>query len=381
MTSDNLRLHYSTSMGEKSNNIYMNKQYKKILWATFIALTIASSLIAMYLNSNSIDSDKKEIEKKIEILLQSKNFITDGSKVQITGEMKGNEYVLSSGGFTVYELYRESNGFVKNEIKAGNIKYKPQEYNYSYYGYSRANSREKPQTCYDDSYKFLLFGSKDEPKTNFVENTFSDLKNFPDAFATKFYVIKHQLHPTESYLEKENNGSVYNNLREVKYSEIKSYYAIKEDKSAITQALITNIFVAIVCSLLLTLGVYFYLKNFHKVNVTDEKILNIQWQNVENKSILTLKPKSLGKIEATIVENNIAKNGIAKLSDDKKLLTLTFFGTEFYYKILICENLKLEIQNLSDGILSRYQVLGTDAYIIETKFNDDTITINNNNIV
>ena len=357
----------------------MNKQYKKILWATFLGLAVLSSIIAINSNNSAIENDKKELEKKVELLMQSKNFIADGEKIQIEGEMDGNEFIISDGGFTIYELYRESNGFVKNQIKAKNIKYKPQEYTTSFWGYSSSIAREKPQTCYDDAYKFLLFGSKDEPKTSFVENTYSDLKNFPDAFASKYFAIKHKIHPIESYFEQEGGGRVYNSSREVKYSSTKSYYAMTEDKAAMTTSLVSKIIIAIICSLLLTLSLYFYLRNFHKINVTDDKMLNIQWQNIDTKSILTLKSKSLKKIEATIVENNIAKNGTAKLSEDKKLLTLTFSGTELYYKILLCENSKLEMQNLSDSLISKFQVLGTDAYstetgqIVETKIETDEV--------
>lgn len=340
----------------------MTGKFRKIILLSMLVLLGLCLWISFQMHNAKIEKDKQELIGKIDQLFQSKNVIADGQKYHISGELNKRKYTLFSGGFTIYELSKESGGFVKSKFTAGNIEYKEDEYEYSY-GYKIPTYRQTPQRCYDDAFEFLLLGNKDNRKNSYTENTYTEIKDFPMGFYSEFHFIGNIEHPTEFYIRQTlSGGKVYNSSREVDYLQEKTYYAISNDKDEIQKSLIKYLLIGLAAALTLTFILFLILRFFVPSAGKGNAILNIKWKNIEDNSIITLEPHLFGKSSVTVVENEKVKKGIAKFSENGTQLHISLPDTELFYKIILAEENKLEVENMTTNKVIAFEKLGSNAY-------------------
>lgn len=339
----------------------MTGKFRKIILLSMVVLLGLCLWISFQMHNAKIEKDKQELISKTDQLFQSKNVIADGQKQQISGELYKRAYTLYSGGFTIYELSKESGGFVKSEFTAGDINYKEDEFEYSY-GYKMPTYRKKPQGCYDEAFEFLLLGNKDNRKNSYTENTYTEIKNFPMGFYSEFHFITNVEHPTEFYIRQNGGGQVYTSSWEVKFSQEKTYYAIDNNKEAIQKSLIKYLLIGLVAALTLTLILFLILRFFIPSTGKGNAILNKKWKNIEDNSIMTLEPQLFGKSSVTVVENEKVKKGIAKFSENGTQLHISLPDTELFYKIILTEENKLEVENMTTNKIIAFEKLGSNAY-------------------
>lgn len=339
----------------------MTGKFRKIILLSMVVLLGLCLWISFQMHNAKVEKDKQELIGKIEQLFQSKNVIADGQKYQISGELNKRMYTLFSGGFTIYELSKESGGFVKSMFTAGNIVYKEDEYEYSY-GYKMPTYRQKPQGCYDDAFEFLLLRNKDNRKNSYTENTYTEIKDFPMGFYSEFHFIKNVNHPTEFYNRQNGGGRVYNSSREVLYSQVKTYYAIENDKEEIQKSLIKYLLIGMAVALTLTFILFLIFRFFIPSAGKGNAILSKKWKNIEDNSIMTLEPQLFGKSSVTVVENEKVKKGIAKFSENGTQLHISLADTELFYKIVLTEENKLEVENMTTNKIIAFEKLGSNAY-------------------
>jgi len=338
----------------------MTRKIKKITALCFAVFLGICLLVSFQMHKTKTEKDEQGLLDKVDQLFQTKDVIADGQKMEITGEFGNRSYSLSSGGFTIYELSKESGGYVKSRITAGDIKYKEEQFTYSY-GYKSSNW-ETPRSCYDASFEFLLLGNKDNRKTSFTENTFTEIKDFPNGFYTDLHYIENIEHPTEFYIRQNGTGQVYNTSREISYYQQKEYYALKDNKEAIQKSLMIYLAVGAVIAILLTLFVFIILKFFVPSAGKSESIINTKWKNIENGTILTLEPQLFGKFSVTLLEDEKLKRGTSKFTENGNHLHLSFADTEIYYRISNISKDKLELENLTSNKIVCFERLGTNAY-------------------
>lgn len=339
----------------------MTGKFKTIILLSLVILSGLCLWCSFQMHNSKVEKDEQELMSKVDQLFQSKDVIADGQKIQVTGELYKRHFSLSSGGFTVYELSKESGGYVKSEINAGDIQYKEDEYTSSY-GYRMPTYRQKPEGCYDDAFEFLLLGTKDNKKNSYTENTYTEIKDFPSGFYTDFHFIKNVEHPTEFYIRQNGGGRVYNSSREVAYSQEKTYYAIQNDKEAIQKSLIKFLLIGLAVALVLTSLIFLILRFLIPSAGKGDTILNKKWKDIEGNTIMTLEPQLFGKHKVTVVENEKVKKGIAKFSENGTQLHLSLPDTELFYKITLTEDNKLEVENMTTNKVICFEKLGSSAY-------------------
>lgn len=339
----------------------MTAKFKTIILLFLVISTGLCLWISFQMHKTKVEKDKKELTSQINQLFQSKDVIADGQKIEITGDLYKRHYSLLSGGFSIYELSKESGGFVKSAITAGDIDYKEDEYEYSY-GYRMPTYRQTPDECYTASFEFLLNGSKDNRKKSYTENTYTEIKDFPAGFNKDFYFISAVEHPTELYFAQILTGKVYTSSREIAYSTEKTYYAIQNNKKAIQKSLIKFLLMGFAIALILTSIIYLILRFLIPIASKGDNILNKKWKDIQENYIMTIEPHLFGKHKVTVVENEKVKKGIAKFSENGTQLDLSLPDTELFYKIILTEENKLEVENMTTNKIICFEKLGTNAY-------------------
>jgi hypothetical protein len=354
----------------------MSKRIKSITTLSFVILIAISLGISYKVHTSKIETDREELFGRVDQLFKSKDVIADGNKMEISGAYSDRGFNLVSGGFKIYELSKESGGYIKTILEAGNIKYKQPEYTYTY-GYKSSNW-DSPRSCYDAAFEFLLFGNKDSKKDIYTENTLTEIKDFPDGFYSKFFYINNIEHPTESYILQNGTGQVYNSQREVDYYQQKRYYSVIEDDVPVKRSLAIHLAVGLVVAIILTIIIYIILKQLSPTVGKGETILNTKWKNIDSGSIMTIEQKSFGKYSVTILEDEKLKKGDAKFTENGNHLHLSFSETEIYYNILSIGKDKLELENLTSNKIVKFEKLGSNAY--KQADNTEKIITENNNI-
>lgn len=329
-----------------------------LFWVTFTGLCL---WISFQMHNTKVEKDKQELKSQIDQLFQSKSVIADGQKNEITGELSKRHYSLASGGFTIYELSKESGGFVKSIHTAGDIEYKEDEFNYTY-GYRMPTYRQNPEQCYSWSFEYLLNGATDNRKNSYTENTYTEIKDFPSGFAKDFTFVSKVEHPSEFYFQKNETGKVYTSVREVAYSTEKTYYAIQKNEEAIQKSLIKFLLIGFVIALILTSIIYLILSFLFPSRSKGDTIFNKKWKDIEGNFIMTIEPQLFGKNKVTVVENEKVKKGIAKFSEKGTQLHLSLTDVELFYKINLAEENKLEVENMTTNKIICFEKLGTNAY-------------------
>ena len=351
----------------------MNKGFKLISQTLIVGLTCIGLLLGYLYHKNKVNSNRNLLETKLNNLFEGKIAISDGSKMAFEGEFldkRRMHYSFLRGGFTVYELTKESDGYVKTTSNSGDLYFKESESLYvppqyfsdgskAYGGYNRSNYRPSVQKCYDGAFNFLLKGSENDRKLSYTPDKLTEIKNFPNGYKNDLHFLKQQTHPTESYFTSNGEGTIYSNVYELKYNQEKEYYAITEKKGAINSLLIISLIVGGTCGLLLAILINLILKSFspHKGNHFD--ILSVKWRNTIDNSILTIDPKTLGKYPVTLVENNIPKKGNAKIKDND--IEIVFPNAEYYYQIVKKDKDILELKDLTNEQTIIYEKLGSNA--------------------
>jgi hypothetical protein len=357
----------------------MTGKFRKIVLLSMVALIGLCLWISFQMQRTKVEKDKQQLISKIDQLFQSKNVIADGQKYHIIGDLNKRLYSLFIGGFTIYELSKESGGFVKSMITAGDIKYKEDEYRY-FYGYKMPIDRQTPQECYDDAFEFLLLGNKDNRKNSYTENTYTEIKDFPMGFYSEFHFVKNVEHPTEFYIQQNGRSQVSNSSYEVICLQEKTYYTIDNDKEEIQKSLLKYLVIGLAVALALTSILFLILRFFIPSTGKWNVILNKKWKNIENNSILTLEPQLFGKSSVTIVENEKAKRGTAKFSENGTQLHISLPETELFYKIILAEENKLEVENMTTHKVVFFEKLGSNAYKkTETDQNENPLSNTENN--
>ena len=345
----------------------MKKKRNFLTLFLILGLTILSIAVTYLYSINQIKNDKSLLVDKLNNLFDGKNSIGDGFKMAFEGEFTDKSrmhYTFTDGGFSIYELTKENDGFVKSITTSGDLEYKESEYGYNsggyfFSGYYTSNHRPSVQKCYDGAYEFLLKGNEDDRKQSYTPNKLTEIKNFPNGFRTEYHFTSQHEHPTEFYSSQNGGGKVYTDEYELEYNIEKTYYKVKENEEAINKSLLINSSIGGFSGIIIALIISLILKLFSPHKGNDFGILNVKWRNSSNNAILTISPKTLGKYPAVLVENNIPQNGSAKIKDDN--IEITFPNSVYYYQISRKEGDILELKNLTTNELILFEKLGSNA--------------------
>lgn len=353
----------------------MKKRFGLITFLLVLGLTGIGIALGLLYTKGKINDDKEHLESKLNELFDGKISISDGYKMAYEGEFSDKSkmhYSFYSGGFTIYELTKESDGFVKTITTSGDLYYKEAESVYEppqYFdgyrisgGYNRSNYRPSVQKCYDGSYEYLLKGDEKDRKLSYTPDKLTDIKNFPSGFYSKYHYTEQQQHPSEFYYSQNGGGKVYTTAYELNYNQEKTYYATSENKDEIRKATITNTSFGGVIGLILAFIFAFALRRFSPHQGEHHEILNIKWRNVTDNSVLTILPKTLGKYPVTLVSDNIPSKGNAKIKDNN--IEISFPTAEYYYQIENKETDIIELKNLTTNDIVTFEKLGTNAFKI-----------------
>jgi hypothetical protein len=319
-------------------------------------ICVSSILIGLYLFYKQKDSDFGTIDKKVNELLDKNISIRDGNKVETTGFFSSDrmKYTLLSGGFDVYALTKESNGYVKSKTTATKIEFKESEGSYvspkygeGYLisgGYYRSNYRPSMQKVIDNAYAFLLKGNEKEEKAGYSPNKLTDIKNFPEGFSSKYFEIKKAAHPTDNYFTFNGSGSVYTPSYELSYDQTKEYFYIAENTAAISKFRIIYILISLSLGLLFSAIVLLVLKFINPHSSPHTDILDAKWRNKNDNSVVSIKYKNIGKYPVTILQDNNLKKGCATLKGNN--LEIIMPDTEYFYEIINKTNDQIEMIDL-----------------------------------
>jgi len=351
----------------------MKKRF--VLITVFLVVGLTGIGIALgYLYSEvKINNDKEQLEVKLNVLFDDKNSISDGSKMAFEGYFTDKakmHYLFYSGGFTIYELTKESDGFVKTIISSSDLYFKEAESVYEppqYYegyriggGYNRNNYRPSIQKCYDGAYEYLLKGNEKDRKISYAPDKLIDIKNFPSGFNTEYHNTVQQQHPSEFYISQNGGGKVYTTAYELKFNQEKTYYTISENLDAIKEATIINLSSGGIIGFILAFIFAFILRRLSPHQGEYHEILNIKWRNVSDNSVMTIMPKTLGKYPVIFVSDNIPAKGNAKIKDNN--IEISFPTAEYYYQIEEKETNILALKNLTSNQIVFFEKLGTNAF-------------------
>ena len=168
----------------------MKKRFVLITLSLAIGFAGIGIAFSFYFTKNAINRDHEQLRLRLNELFDGKNSISDGYKMAYDGAFKDGSkmhYSFHSGGFTIYELTKESNGYVKTIISSDDLYYKEAESVYEppqYYegyqisgGYSRSNFRPTVQKCFDSAFEYLLKGEENERKISYSPDKLIDIKN------------------------------------------------------------------------------------------------------------------------------------------------------------------------------------------------------------
>lgn len=351
----------------------MKKRFGLITFLLVVGLTGIGILLGLLYTKGKINKDKEHLESKLNELFDGKISISDGYKMAYEGaflDKSKMHYSFYSGGFTIYELTKESDGFVKTITTSGDLNYKeaesvyePPQYFNGYKisdGYNRSNYRPSVQKCYDGSYEYLLKGDEKDRKLSYTPGKLTDIKNFPSGFYSKYHYTEQQQHPSEFYFSQNGGGKVYTTAYELNYNQEKTYYATSENKDEIRKATITNLSIGGFLGLILAFIIAFTLRRFSPHQGEHHEILNIKWRNITDNSVLTIMPKTLGKYPVTLVADNIPSKGNAKIKGNS--IEISFPTAEYYYQIEKKEVDIIELKNLTTNEIIVFEKLGTNAF-------------------
>jgi hypothetical protein len=340
-----------------------------------LIICLLAIFIGYILFANALGKDEKALASKLEELFEGKIAVTDGQHIIPTGEMSNNRrnFTLNSGGFKIYELTKESNGFVKSEIVAGDLQYLEDEY-YNLYGFRYDNYRSNVNSCYYSAFETIVQGNENNRKLSYSPNKYVDIKNFPEGYSTVFFSIEMADHPTESYRSKSSGGNVSNNKWKVDFFETKEYFTVVEKKEEKNKALMKYLAASFGIGLLISLLV----KPLAKVLQPNPKVSNSvfgkKWKSVNRNFIISFESGMRGNNKAIVVENGKIKKGTMKFTENGKNMNISLSDTEYYFQIDKLTDTTLEVLDLASEKVEQFEVLGSGALTkpqIEIGISDD----------
>jgi GYF domain 2 len=197
-----------------------NSEPQKIKIPSFLFLVVALSLttfLSYFYTNIKKEKDLKDIEIKIEAVLEGKDEVCDYKNDGIGGKLKepdsstpnddkGNRlveyYECENGGWTVLTLKRMPNGFDYIESYSTNMGFKVPETNYepgidlgndyNTSGYSISTDRGTISNAYTEAMKHI---SSDKENNSYVAGSYLKIKTF-DEISTDFYYISN-IEPTK----------------------------------------------------------------------------------------------------------------------------------------------------------------------------------------
>ncbi len=357
----------------------MKKQFSAIVFIAGVIFCVIGSYIGYNYSKGILNSDQVILDKRINELFHEKNVIQDGYSEVLSGLETKTGYSIFSGGFIIYKLSKESDGFVKSEISPKNIIWLKGKYEnqvFGGYSYNMPTYRPTPVEAYQRTLKYLLFGTEKEPNHSYTRETFTEIKNFPGSFSTEYHNIIQSEHPTELYITRNVGWEQSNDSYKISYNEKQEFFTLMEIKSNVANLIFKNIAFGLGGGLILTIILLFILRLFIQSAGISEPIFQKKWKNIETNSIMIIEPKLFGKNEVTIVEGEKIKRGIAKFTDKGFSIHLSFPDSEFFYRFKRLLSQKLELENLTTNQLTKFELLGSNAYKetnLENEITNETI--------
>jgi hypothetical protein len=334
-------------------------------WIIGLIIAVLAVLVGYLLFNNVLKKDKQSLVSKLDELFEGKSAVTDGQQIFITGELSKNKrhFSLFMGGFNVYELLKESEGFVKKEFNAGDLNFKEDEYKIDpEYGFRYETYRPNVQTCYDRSFDLLLKGNETQGiKASYSPNKYVDLKNFPQGYSTEFFSIENTIHPKEFYQGQTATGKVYTNSYEVSYSKDSRYYEIVENKEAKSKSLMTYLLSSLAIGLLLAFFAKPLAKSLQPNPETSNSMFDKKWKNINKNFIMSFETGMRGNNKAIVVEEGKIKKGTMKFTDNGKNMHISLADTEYYFQIDKLTDNVIEVLDLASEKTEQFEVLGSGA--------------------
>ncbi|MEI6817590.1 MAG: hypothetical protein WCL14_13345, partial [Bacteroidota bacterium] len=180
--------------------------------------------------------------------------------------------------------------------------------------------------------------------------------------ATEYHQIIQSEHPTEFYTTKNTGWETGSDSYKLKYNERKEFFSFSEDKSKIKTLTITDTLFGIGGGIIITLMLSFLLRFIIPNTGKGESVFNKKWKNIETNSIITIEPKLFGKNSVILIEDDKIKRGLAKITDNGDSIHLSFSDSELFFRLKHLSNLKLEMENLASNKLTKFELLGSNAY-------------------
>jgi hypothetical protein len=332
-----------------------------LIFASFI-FCIIGSFWGFKIAKVNISKDLFDLTSKIDQLFQNKDVIQDGHAELLSGIKTNNGYSLLSGGFTIYRLSKESGGYVKSMLNAGDITWLKPEYDvHPVYGFRTPNYRPEPQNAYSDALRYLLYGTDKEPNNSYTTETFTEIKDFPEGFNSQYYSITQKVHPTESYFKKNNSWTFPYVTYKLEYSENKEFFGITINVEKANSVKYKFSLLGFGIGLIFTFVLYFTISLVSSNSGESKNLLNKKWKNIASNSIMIIEPKIFGKYYVTLVENDKISRGSAKISEKGKSIQLSFIDSEIFYRLKSVNNQKLEMINLANNLVVQFVILGSEA--------------------
>lgn len=337
----------------------------KLLLNTLIFCALVG-LIGGYLNTQiRFYAEKNTINKKLESIFNNKKTVIDGTIIIPRGQLVGNKFMPDERSFTVCELTKSGNGIIKYFTMSGEITYFKDEYRYVEYFGKVSNFRPTVSQCYNNMYSYLINGDKNEKKEFYAPNTYVDIDNFPYGYDSSYFEFVETEHPTEKNINDLTWGDVQNSSGFMMFfSKLIHYYELKPKEKEQKSYLLYNLIIWLLGGLSFGFIIFKLLRSKNMGSSRNTQLFGTKWLNIENRDILSIEEKIMGKLEAILVEGDKIKKGKAILDKDNKL-EIIFGDNIYYYKIELLTDNKLELKNLASNSLMKFEKLGTNAYELE----------------
>ncbi len=349
---------------------------KKLKFISFGFGVICISVLLGYLyTQHQVQNDLDILKTKIDSFFNKSETMTDGALIKVTGSFSNTNnktfYLDYGGGYKIISITKRSdNNFEKKIITAGNLTYKDDVLENIGYGYL-SNYRQSKELCYEQAYYYLLKG--DDKEKTYTPNKYYDLLNFPSDLKSNYHFIysKHSKQNVFGNNTKETGNKFWSITT---YTEIENYQVGSHD-SDIEDLMITNMILFMVYGIILYLVILVLIKLLFSSKEKDKAMFNKNWKSIQNNSILLINKRMLGKPTVSIIEDGKTKKGIAKITDKRTSLQLSFEDQVYFYKIILLTPMKLELENLITSTILKYELLGSNAYSQSDNNVDDQITM------
>lgn len=304
---------------------------------------------------NQLKEDKASITGKINDLLNDKDAVIDGQTAMLRVDETKRGFTLLSGGFTIYKIKKENDGYTKSTLTPGDITVLKEGVERSEYGAYYVYSRPEPEQAYYRMFRELVKGDDDEPNPYYSKEAFDDLKNFPTGFSSRFHNITHIPHPVENYVSRTTPWRRTLISYEIGYLEFKQYYSVSENSESVASFKIQVFSVFIGLSAIIGVIISFIVRVKKPDSKIFKRLTNRKWKNLDSKEIVIIDRSIRDSAKLKIIKDNIALNGEMNYSDKDNTLTFVVDGKAFIYKPKILESGELVLEDISTDELFKYE--------------------------